>query len=351
MTRSPDGTDNPMNASLTSNLAVCIVQSYMNPASEVTAMKKERRAEYRYRASTATLAIACFLMFATFAVGQTAPQTGQHDRAFWQSVVQNGYAPPAGASADELASELSHFLPSPDPELRDEFAYSILENWIYQKRIVSPPKLRALAVEWTVNLRQGIGQAESDTLFQRSFSALMLSVLVARDNAEPFLTEAEFRELLAGALRYLQDEKDERGYDEHIGWMHSAGHTADLLQSLASSRYFTRADQAAVLPAVLRKLQDAPVVFTFGEDERYARALLAIVMRDDFDLEGFRAWAARATPVFPAEALPPVSKLRSYQNVKNTLAKLDLLLLWTPNAPARARAADDVVRTALKGTI
>jgi len=105
----------------------------------------------------------------------------------------------------------------------------------------------------------------------------MLSVVVARDNAAPFLEKSEFRELLIAAIEYLGAEQDVRGYDPRVGWMHSAAHTADLLKFLARSRYLDREDQTRLLEAITGKLRTAAIVFAFGEDERLARGLLSLV--------------------------------------------------------------------------
>src|SRR5215469_3689198 len=105
------------------------------------------------RGAGAFLCIVLTLPISGFA--QPAAHVTQHGRAFWQAVASNNYDPPAGAQVEALSSELSRLLASPDPQLRDEFAYSILASWIYDKRILSPPKLHALMVEWMRNLERG----------------------------------------------------------------------------------------------------------------------------------------------------------------------------------------------------
>jgi hypothetical protein len=56
-------------------------------------------------------------------------------------------------SADTLAHELSVFLGSPDPELRDDLAYSILTSWIYRRNLLSMTTLQSLTDDWRANLR------------------------------------------------------------------------------------------------------------------------------------------------------------------------------------------------------
>ena len=77
-------------------------------------------------------ALAATLLFSTVVCAE-AP----HDRAFWQMIAKQHYAVPQGESADALAHELSALLGSPDPELRDDLAYSILATWIHRGNVLS----------------------------------------------------------------------------------------------------------------------------------------------------------------------------------------------------------------------
>ncbi len=255
---------------------------------------------------------------------QPSAPAAVHDTAFWRAIIQRDYAPPAGVAAGQLSDELSALLGSPDPEQRDGIAYTILTVWIYRQRSLGP-----------------------DAVLRRSFSALMLSVVIARDDADPFLEAREFRRIFEEALEYLRKEQDVRGYDPRRGWMHSAAHTADLLKFLARSTQVTKDDQRAMLDAIAEKMRTAPAVFIYGEDERMARAVLSLVNRADFDQEGFRSWLMRIRPVEPATVLPDPAILRGNQNVKNLFTKLEVLLSLDGSSPA-IQSARTEVRAVLK---
>src|SRR5271156_5888473 len=78
--------------------------------------------------------VAAALMLPSLAAFASTPQTApKHDRAFWRAIQTNHYAVPEGESAAALAHELSGYLGSPDPELRDDLAYSILDVWIIER--------------------------------------------------------------------------------------------------------------------------------------------------------------------------------------------------------------------------
>jgi hypothetical protein len=215
-----------------------------------------------------------------------------HGRDYWRQIAKSHYEIPPGQNAFPLVRELSGYLCSPDPELRDDLAYSILTIWIARQKKLSHDELLTLAGEWQANLRVGIGETGTDSVFRRSFSALSLVALAERDLKDPFLEEAGFRTMLDEAMRYLRDELDLRGFDAKKGWIHATAHTADLLAALAENRFFTRQDQGRVLQAIAQRLATANEIFTYGEQDRLANVAAAIISRDDFDSERWRSWVA-----------------------------------------------------------
>ena len=276
-----------------------------------------------------------------------APQPG-HPKSFWSSIAQQKHALPAGESAAPLAAELVASLGSPDPELRDDLAFSILTSWIYTQKLLGPADLRSIVQTLQGNLRRGIGGPESDQVLLRSFSALTLSVIASRDNADPFMTAAEYQGLLDAALAYLREERDLRGFDAAKGWMHSAAHTADLLKFLARNTKLRTADQARILSAITAKNRDAASPFVQGEDERMARVVISIVRRADFDRTAFTVWLAdaKAQAAFPKQ--PSVETLRSQQNLRRLLSSLWSSLTADERPSDGAEFARTSLREALK---
>lgn len=234
------------------------------------------------------LLVVTLLALSAFLVAEAA----QHDRAYWKAVAQNKYAVPAGESADALAKELSGLLASPDPELRDELAYSILARWIYRPSVLANPTLLSLTDEWRTNLKSGIGENGADSVLKRSFSALMLSSMARREAQAPFMGAERYHQLVAEAAAYLQAERDLRGYDAKLHWIHATAHAADLLGALAQSPMLTRGEAAAILSAIAARLTTAPEVYTQGEQDRLADAAVSVIRRADFDAATLNPWLA-----------------------------------------------------------
>jgi hypothetical protein len=270
-----------------------------------------------------------------------------HDTAYWRSIAETRFEVPAGATAQQLAPELLATLGSADPELRDDLALSILTSWIYQKKLLGPDELRPMTLTLEANLRKGIGAIGTDGVLLRSFSALTLSVIAARDNEAPFLSAEEYATLLDEALAYFRDERDTRGFDPAKGWMHGAAHTADLLKFLARNPRLPPAGQSRMLTAMLAKNRESAAPFSQGEDERMARIAISLARRADFDRDGFRAWltAAQATAAFPKTPTPDA--LRAQQNVRHLLAAL-----WTElSVDERPSDGADFAKQALRETL
>lgn len=296
--------------------------------------------------------LACVPTLIWLAAAQTsaaAPAAGAapaHSREFWRAIVAKDYAVPDGASPYELILELSSFLGSQDPELRDEFGYEIPAAWIYGQKLLSPVELDSLRQKWLGNLSVAIGPAEDESVLLRSFSALDLSVLAALDNEKPYLEPSAYAELLTAALNYLARERDVRGFVPSSGWHHSTAHTADLLKFLGRSRHLKVADQGRILSTIATKLSSAGSVYAWGEDGRLARAILSLLRREDFDSAGFDAWiAARATEweeTWKAQPFEP-ARYVSAQNGKNLVQSLFVLLSTVDAFPARDAARDKLL--------
>ena len=234
-----------------------------------------------------------------------------HDLAFWRAQLAADAVPPEAAAMPGLLRELDVLLASPDPEQRDDVAFTLLSRWLYRERRVAVPERRWLLTQWQPRLRQGIDTPGTDAVAARSFAALGLSLLVALDNDDPFLAPAEFAALAAAATSYLRDEHDVRGFTAEHGWLHSVAHTADLLKFLLRSKHLTGAQQAEALAAIAAKLDTVDEALAHGEDERLARAVLSLLLREDLDRPAVLAWL-RTLREPAAGELTPAALVRAH---------------------------------------
>src|SRR5436305_942284 len=95
------------------------------------------------------------ILVAAFVV-LAAPAGPSHPVAFWRQIVSDKYAAPPGSDPSALTTELLAMLASPDPELRDDIAYSTLATWIYETRVIGDDALRPIVKRLLENLTEGV---------------------------------------------------------------------------------------------------------------------------------------------------------------------------------------------------
>ena len=217
-------------------------------------------------------------------------QQASRDRADWIALAKSGFALADGRSALDVLLEMDALLGSPDPILRDEVAFSAAERWILRERRLTPDQLRRLLQIWTKNLDEGLGGTGDDRVFKRSFSALSLSLIAARDLTAPFLDGPEVQAFFDRTLDYFERERDLRGFDATRGWMHTVAHTADVLKYLARNPKLASGSHVRLLAAVRVKIESSDAVFVWGDNDRVALALHAVVRRNDADSAALASW-------------------------------------------------------------
>jgi hypothetical protein len=281
---------------------------------------------------TAILLVAAQLNSLTLADAHSSiePNAVARSQSFWLALAKDCTVP-AGETAAGLVREAIGLLGSPDPIWRDDVGYGVIVSCVYQKKLLDAGQRREIVDTLTGNLRRGIGEAGTDTVLLRSFSALDLSILAALELQDPVLDDSGYRRLLDDALAYLAAERDLRGIEPRVGWIHATAHTADLLKFLARDPRFTPADQVRLLDAAwLRMTAPGTPVFTHAEDERLAAALLSVMRRPDFDAASLEPWLERFVALEKSvwqPSPPEATALDAAQNARNLLRSLHLLLV------------------------
>ena len=208
----------------------------------------------------------------------------------WVSIAKNDYKIPEGHTLEELTKTLFGYLGDTDPELRDDIAYIVFANFL-KREMYSKDEIRKHVDELLSNLEKGIGEIETDSVFLRTFSVLLLAEIVYNDNKKPLLDKDQVHIVLKKGLWYLDAEKDPRGYIPVKGWAHALAHTADLLQELGKSRFVEQNDLEKILQAIAVKIvHSANWVYVHSEDDRLSNAVVAIIKRDMLTLDFLSEW-------------------------------------------------------------
>ena len=214
--------------------------------------------------------------------------------AYWNRVRSAEMRVPEDRPLPDLTAELTTMLGSTDPVERDEIAYPILTAWIGEG--VYDDLLAGLGDGMAAGLTQGLGEAGTDSVFRRSFSALVLAECVARDNELSLLPQTRLLEWGDRVSGWLVREQDVRGFVPGKGWAHAVAHGADAIGTLAGSAHF-RLPELTVLLDVLadRVLLPTPIPLSSGEPDRLAAATMAVFRRRLVPLRMIEPWLARVT--------------------------------------------------------
>ena len=252
------------------------------------------------------------------------------DKEFWISLAKNDYQVPEEHALENLTEILFGYLSSSDPELRDDIAYIVYANWLKRERFTAEA-VQSHVETLLSNLDKGIGETESDTVFLRAFSVLLLAEIVHNDNKKPLLHQEHVKETLEKGIWYLGAEKDRRGYIPIKGWAHALAHTADLMLVLARNRYIHGGELWSILATIGYKIvHSTNHVYIHGEDERLASAVVEILRRDAISLNQVEAWAKSFTEPDGKDwvrATDDEGQNRAFQNTRNLLRSIYFVLI------------------------
>ena len=214
--------------------------------------------------------------------------------AYWQQVRSAEMKVPTDRPLADLTAELTTLLGSTDPVERDEIAYPILATWISEG--VYDDLLAGLGDGMAAGLTQGLGESGTDSVFRRSFSALVLAECIERDNAESRLPATKILEWGDRVSGWLVRERDVRGYVPDRGWAHAVAHGADAIRVLADSPHLGLNELTVLLDVVAdRVIEQTPAPLSSGEHDRLAMATMGILRRRLVPLRIIEPWLARVT--------------------------------------------------------
>jgi hypothetical protein len=212
---------------------------------------------------------------------------------YWDQVQAAGFEVPADRPLDDLTAELTTMLGSTRPEVRDGTAYPALATWI--DRGVYDDLLIGLGDGMVAGLAVGLGESGTDTVFRRSFSALILAACLERDNQRHLLPGGKVMEWGDRVATWFLAEKDSRGFVPAKGWAHAVAHGADTIGALGESPHLAGPEHALLLDILAERvlLQPSDEPLTAGEPDRIAAAIMQILRRNTLGTDVLEPWVHR----------------------------------------------------------
>jgi len=211
-------------------------------------------------------------------------------------IKNNNYEITSDINYYQLTIEMLEYIGSPDSEFRDELIYSILSNWII-KEVFTPEQIREVLKICLddQHLFYKVGEIESDSVFTRSFSVLLIPPILITHRKNNILSKSEVLNLFNKIIQYVREEKDLRGYIKNNGWAHSVAHSADALDEFAMCRYIGHDELLEMLKIIKFKVSERQYAYVYEEDERMVTAVVNIIERRELKeseiidwLEGFK---------------------------------------------------------------
>jgi hypothetical protein len=270
------------------------------------------------------------------------------DKQFWFDIRDNQYAVPEDQSIPELTEELFSYIGSTDPQLRDEIGYETFANWL-DKRRYTPEQIHSYIMRLVINLQEGLGERDTDSVFLRAFSVLFLAEIIHIDNKRIILERDDVFSIFDKVLVYLAEEQDPRGYVPEKGWAHALAHTADLLSVLVANRFLTRAELEQILNAIADKVT-APTdrIHAHGEDDRLVRVVIAANQRQLLDEFFMKQWLGSFTSPKKHKwsgSFKDPAMHYAYFNTRNLLRSLHLQVAQNEKLFNRDYLANEIMLT------
>ncbi len=169
---------------------------------------------------------------------------------------------------------------STDSELRDQLIYtSFYQLIINRKQIVAEQLIQLLDTCIDELMFKGIGEKETDTVFTRSFTTLLVALILNRDNQENFLSSSKINGIKEMLMKYMDLEKDLRGYVAGKGWAHSVAHAADTFEKLVMNPKLSKEDYPEIMRVLWSKVLISSSVYVHDEEERLLIPILEMLER------------------------------------------------------------------------
>ncbi|WP_251128088.1 DUF2785 domain-containing protein [Exiguobacterium sp. s48] len=177
-----------------------------------------------------------------------------------------------------LTSMVQH-IGSTDGELRDRLIYTMFYRLIIEQKDIDFDKMSEL-LETSLHalLFHRIEETQSDAVFTRAFTTLLMALILHRDVETNFLTEDQFQQAADGLIRYLQLERDARGYVNGKGWAHSIAHAADALDELIANPKLNPKSFPELFNIIIVQVMRTDIL-AHDEDERLINPLLRLLER------------------------------------------------------------------------
>ena len=228
----------------------------------------------------------------------------------------------------EVRQEMLTQIGNPDSYLRDELIYRSFGKMIASNQL-KPEEIQSLleVVLQEDYLFYGIGESGTDSVFTRSFSALVIAAVIEYDIEKQVMDPNLLLYTVDRVIRYMMEEKDARGFIHGKGWAHAIAHGADVLDALAKHPILKKEDINRILHAVQHSLL-RQMDYLDEEEERLAIIIASLIKYQDAE-QAIRVWIEELAEMVETHMDENKGSLDAYhvqRTVKNFLKSVYVIL-------------------------
>lgn len=181
----------------------------------------------------------------------------------------------------------------PDSDIRDKLVYATFCNILLNGLIT-----REQAQELLKGSQDTKPFSKEAPTLKRSFTCLLYCLLLSVDNDQDseysaFLSTDDRELLFQQALNYLTIENDWSGYDEKLGWIHTAAHGADFLLAASCHEQFPAEKSKEVWQTIVTCLTKQSKVFSAGEEIRLAQIPVYLLLNEKVSGQELTEWISK----------------------------------------------------------
>jgi len=258
-------------------------------------------------------------------------------------IKENEYNLGNGENINDYVNLMLKYIGDNDPEVRDELIYTTFVNWIEEKGYFTDEELETLLN--TILSKDfafyNIGSEDDDSVLRRSFSILLVNPILCVHLDKEFLDEEMILKTKDCLIKYLNEEKDLRGYDKEKGWLHAIAHVADGIHALINCKGITEDICKDIMGTIENKLLEGREVFNAEEDERLITIIYYDIISDNLlSNEYICNWIDGLSKVVEIEDRR--TRFMARTNVKNFIRSLYFRLLHLENNEEISKAIIDL---------
>ncbi|PGS77376.1 hypothetical protein COC69_20365 [Bacillus cereus] len=248
-------------------------------------------------------------------------------------IQQNDYSFIENIDLIQLTLEMVQHIGTTNSYIREMLIFKCLVHFI-QENFLSTEHLETLLVKCLSDefLYFEIQTPGTDGVFTRSYTILLIALIIKYDTMQPFLSYEMVQKVKNSLIKYMNVEKDYRGYIQDKGWANSIIHGSEAFHTLVLNPNIKGICEEEILHCLLNKVFVEDIVYYNQEDERIAIPILAVI-HNGFSKDRFISILDKKI-----KRLPQMQKKNStqeyfvlYANIKNFLRALFFKIKETLN--------------------